>query len=145
MFGKFRRMSELGLTELHGTIPWVSPGSGYGSKCDIFSFGVLLWEIATCADPFETKGGNIFGFEIIQGYRLPLDDIQGLDESRVFFPPCFDMPKVVEKSADSDWFVDEALKELIAECWSADPHARPNIDVVLDRLRLLKTALVSNP
>eukprot|EP00300_Choanocystis_sp_HF-7_P020810 c20681_g1_i17.p1 GENE.c20681_g1_i17~~c20681_g1_i17.p1 ORF type:complete len:121 (-),score=32.20 c20681_g1_i17:90-452(-) len=120
MFGKFRRMSELGLTELHGTIPWVSPevlqGSGYGSKCDIFSFGVLLWEIATCADPFETKGGNIFGFEIIQGYRLPLDDIQ-----------------------------DEALKELIAECWSADPHARPNIDVVLDRLRLLKTAEVSNP
>ncbi|GAM24730.1 hypothetical protein SAMD00019534_079050 [Acytostelium subglobosum LB1] len=47
-----------------GTLPWIAPevfgGSGYSTKADVFSFGVVLWEILT----HKTPSGNIANSEL---------------------------------------------------------------------------------
>ncbi|EGG20032.1 SMAD/FHA domain-containing protein [Cavenderia fasciculata] len=44
-----------------GTLPWIAPEvftrSGYSTKADVFSFGVVLWEVLTR----QTPSGNIAG------------------------------------------------------------------------------------
>src|SRR5690348_7044191 len=39
-----------------GTLPWTAPevfaNSGYSEKCDVYSFGIVLWELATRKEPY---------------------------------------------------------------------------------------------
>ena len=35
-------------------------GSNYSEKCDVFSWGIILWEILTRRKPFDEIGGPAF-------------------------------------------------------------------------------------
>ena len=42
---------------------WVSSvlaGSNYSEKCDVFSWGIILWEVITRRKPFDEIGGPAF-------------------------------------------------------------------------------------
>ena len=38
----------------------LSTGSNYSEKCDVFSWGIILWEILTRRKPFDEIGGPAF-------------------------------------------------------------------------------------
>lgn len=35
-------------------------GSNYSEKCDVFSWGIILWEVITRRKPFDEIGGPAF-------------------------------------------------------------------------------------
>ena len=52
------------MTNNKGSAAWMAPevfeGSNYSEKCDVFSFGIILWEILTRRRPFDEIGGPAF-------------------------------------------------------------------------------------
>lgn len=40
--------------------PSVFAGSNYSEKCDVFSWGIILWEVITRRKPFDEIGGPAF-------------------------------------------------------------------------------------
>lgn len=41
-------------------IPPFFLGSNYSEKCDVFSWGIILWEVITRRKPFDEIGGPAF-------------------------------------------------------------------------------------
>lgn len=79
-------------------------------KCDVFSFGVLLWEMIARREPW-TEFTNFMQFVMMVGVqkkRLPIPD---------------DCPK--------------KLKSMMQRCWSDDPHKRPSFAELLRKFDLL--------
>ncbi len=91
--------------------PEVFDQSGhYDKAADVYSFGIILWEIATREKPFSDAPPDVKGslrmIEFIRrGGRSALPD---------------NMPT---------WFC-----QLIAQCWAQDPSTRPSFDHVVAAL-----------
>ena len=49
-------------------------GNNYSEKCDVFSFGIILWEVLTRKKPFNEIGGSAFRimWAVHSGTRPPL-------------------------------------------------------------------------
>jgi serine/threonine protein kinase len=78
----------------------------YNDKSDIYSLGVLMWEISSCRPPFiNDTNENLLRSDLISGRREK---------------PVFDTP-------------DEYL-ELYKLCWDPDPDVRPTIKKVFSIL-----------
>ncbi|CAI9738199.1 mitogen-activated protein kinase kinase kinase 7-like isoform X3 [Octopus vulgaris] len=66
------------MTNNKGSAAWMAPevfeGSNYSEKCDVFSWGIILWEIFTRRKPFDEMGGPAFRimWAVHQGTRPPL-------------------------------------------------------------------------
>uniref|UniRef100_A0A8C4VP81 Mitogen-activated protein kinase kinase kinase 7 n=1 Tax=Gopherus evgoodei TaxID=1825980 RepID=A0A8C4VP81_9SAUR len=52
------------MTNNKGSAAWMAPevfeGSNYSEKCDVFSWGIILWEVITRRKPFDEIGGPAF-------------------------------------------------------------------------------------
>ena len=52
------------MTNNKGSAAWMVPevfeGSNYSEKCDVFSWGIILWEVITRRKPFDEIGGPAF-------------------------------------------------------------------------------------
>ena len=52
------------MTNNKGSAAWMAPevfeGNNYSEKCDVFSWGIIMWEVFTRIKPFEDIGGNAF-------------------------------------------------------------------------------------
>ncbi|KAG8039543.1 hypothetical protein G9C98_008186 [Cotesia typhae] len=96
------------MTNNKGSAAWMAPevfeGSRYTEKCDIFSWGVILWEILARRKPFDDIGGSAYRimWAVHVGQRPPL--IEGC-------------PKPIE--------------DLITRCWSKRPEERPSMDEIV--------------
>ncbi|CAG8538312.1 20863_t:CDS:2 [Racocetra persica] len=77
----------------------------FDDKCDIYSLGVIFWEISTCRMPFHGQNDSNLAFKIM------------LNE-RETFPP--DTPKK---------YVD-----LVKSCWHEDPSKRPTMTIIKQSL-----------
>ena len=94
-----------------GTPAYMAPEMFEGSseiseKCDVFSFAVILWEMATAQVPWEGATPMQVIFAVgVQKQRLP-------------FP--LNCPA--------------ALQRLVERCWAADPCARPGFPEILQIL-----------
>eukprot|EP00579_Thalassiosira_antarctica_P025745 CAMPEP_0202017338 /NCGR_PEP_ID=MMETSP0905-20130828/36714_1 /ASSEMBLY_ACC=CAM_ASM_000554 /TAXON_ID=420261 /ORGANISM="Thalassiosira antarctica, Strain CCMP982" /LENGTH=964 /DNA_ID=CAMNT_0048577963 /DNA_START=180 /DNA_END=3074 /DNA_ORIENTATION=+ len=97
------------LTETCGTRRYMAPEValklGYGKEVDVYSFGMLLWEICALDKPFDL--------------------IQSVDEFHDLVVLCGRRPSL---NTDPLWTV--SLKNLICRCWSTDPLDRPNMGEV---------------
>ncbi|KTG37944.1 hypothetical protein cypCar_00029611 [Cyprinus carpio] len=82
----------------------VAGGSNYSEKCDVFSWGIILWEVITRRKPFDEIGGPAFRimWAVHRGTRPPL--IKNL-------------PKPIES--------------LMTRCWSKDPSQRPSMEEIV--------------
>ena len=62
-----------------GTLPWMAPELVLsGSKCsestDVYSFGVIMWELLTCEVPFEGCNSVHIEARLRNGFRPDLPD-----------------------------------------------------------------------
>ncbi|XP_070548049.1 fibroblast growth factor receptor 3-like [Ptychodera flava] len=83
------------------TIGWLAPetidGTGFTTKSDVWSFGILLWEIVTMGNkPYKDMCTSELKSSLKEGYRMP-----------------------------KPLHCDEDLYAVMLSCWSADPNARP--------------------
>uniref|UniRef100_UPI00398E669C mitogen-activated protein kinase kinase kinase 7 isoform X4 n=1 Tax=Pristiophorus japonicus TaxID=55135 RepID=UPI00398E669C len=96
------------MTNNKGSAAWMAPevfeGSNYSEKCDVFSWGIILWEVITRRKPFDEIGGPAFRimWAVHNGTRPPL--IKNL-------------PKPIES--------------LMTRCWSKDPAQRPSMEEIV--------------
>eukprot|EP01132_Coremiostelium_polycephalum_P000699 gene699-862_t len=120
-FGETRAVvtSALGRDKLSNPI-WLSPeimkGEEYTEKADVYSFGIILWEILTGLQPFDEFPVAHSSFM----YQLEDEIINGL---RPTIPPN----------------TLESYKTLITDCWQNDPLLRPTFDSILQRLISMKS------
>ncbi|XP_053598761.1 mitogen-activated protein kinase kinase kinase 7 [Microplitis demolitor] len=104
------------MTNNKGSAAWMAPevfeGSRYTEKCDIFSWGVILWEILARRKPFDDIGGSAYRimWAVHVGQRPPLID---------------NCPKPIE--------------DLITRCWSKRPEERPSMDEIVRVMTCLST------
>ncbi|TYI96944.1 hypothetical protein E1A91_D01G109100v1 [Gossypium mustelinum] len=103
---------------VRGTLPWMAPellngGSNKVSeKVDVFSFGIVLWEILTGEEPYANMHyGAIIGGIVSNTLRPTI--------------PSF---------CDPEW------RKLMEQCWSPNPAARPSFTEIASRLRTMSAA-----
>nr|XP_033931673.1 mitogen-activated protein kinase kinase kinase 7 isoform X2 [Pseudochaenichthys georgianus] len=96
------------MTNNKGSAAWMAPevfeGSNYSEKCDVFSWGIILWEVITRRKPFDEIGGPAFRimWAVHNGTRPPLIK---------------NVPK--------------PLESLMTRCWSKDPSQRPSMEEIV--------------
>jgi tRNA A-37 threonylcarbamoyl transferase component Bud32 len=93
-------------------LQWVAPEflskKMFSEQSDIYSYGVILWEIMTGQKPYADCGNDIG--------KLTQRIIKGTHE---------DIPDGIPS----------IYQDIIRECWSYDRHARPSLGNVIARLR----------
>ncbi|XP_062701553.1 mitogen-activated protein kinase kinase kinase 7 [Aedes albopictus] len=101
------------MTNNKGSAAWMAPevfeGSTYTEKCDVFSWGIILWEVIAREQPFKNmENPYAIMWKVHQGSRPPL--IEGC-------------PKPIE--------------QLIINCWNQEPKNRPSMQEVVDQMNQL--------
>ncbi|XWS55387.1 hypothetical protein CRYUN_Cryun10bG0169900 [Craigia yunnanensis] len=108
---------------VRGTLPWMAPellngsSSKVSEKVDVFSFGIVLWEILTGEEPHANMHyGAIIGGIVSNTLRPP-----------------------VPSYCDPEW------KLLMEQCWAPDPVVRPSFTEIARRLRIMSSACQTKP
>ena len=101
-------LPNLKLSERVGTIPWMAPevlqeSPGYDSKADVYSYGLILWELLTERVPYEDYDGDDLVEQIVMHGMRPGMPI--LDNSR--------------------------LGKMIESCWNGNSSLRPSVPQIL--------------
>ena len=98
----------------HGSPLYMAPEvffGDYNEKCDIYSFGIGLWEMITQKEAFEEINGNLAQFvEAVcyNDYRPPIPD-----------------------------GVPSSLVKLMNRCWAKDARSRPSMSEIVQELDLV--------
>jgi hypothetical protein len=80
---------------------------------DVYSYGIVLWQVFTAACPFEGVSRDLFMANVVEGGARP--DIEELDNAIVIAPSEFLRTMCSE------------LKDIITSCWDADYSKRPDM------------------
>ncbi|KAF3948158.1 hypothetical protein ACB098_11G019800 [Castanea mollissima] len=103
---------------VRGTLPWMAPELLNGSsnkvseKVDVFSFGIVLWEILTGEEPYANMHyGAIIG-GIVSNTLRP----------------------TIPSYCDPQW------RMLMEQCWAPNPATRPSFTEITSRLRVMSAA-----
>ena len=98
-----------------GTLAYMAPEVAlrrpYNEKVDIYSFGMILWQLLTGEPPFNGLSREEYMMRVVRGGVRP----------------------PVPTSAPAD------LVHLIRTCWDANPDRRPSASSIIKQLFLLKT------
>ncbi|RIA96683.1 kinase-like domain-containing protein, partial [Glomus cerebriforme] len=94
-------------SSIYGNLPYIAPeviaGHQHTIKSDIYSIGILMWEISSGQPPFiKYEHDYYFAMNIINGLR----------------------PRIISGTPN------EYVK-LMKKCWDANPENRPEIDVLV--------------
>jgi len=99
--------------------PEVALERPYDASVDIFSFGILLWELCALEKPFYGFSANKHMVQVVQNHERPR-----LDTS---------LPSSSSSSILSIFPLN--LQWLLKKCWSTDPDTRPSIETIQEVLR----------
>ncbi|CAI2168675.1 11182_t:CDS:2 [Funneliformis geosporum] len=98
------------LGSIYGNLPYIAPevifGKGYTFESDIYSIGMLMWEISSGKQPFVGLEHN---------YDLVMKIMNGM------------RPKIVPGTPLE-------YANLMTQCWDADPLKRSDIDTLNDKI-----------
>ncbi|XVE70929.1 hypothetical protein DITRI_Ditri10aG0109200 [Diplodiscus trichospermus] len=104
-----------------GTPEWMAPevlrNEPANEKCDVYSFGVILWELVTLRIPW--KGLN----------PMQVVGAVGFQHRRLEIPED----------------VDPVVAQIIRECWQTEPHLRPSFAQLMSRLLRLQRLYIERP
>ncbi|KAG7651593.1 putative serine/threonine-protein kinase SIS8 TKL-CTR1-DRK-2 family [Arabidopsis thaliana] len=97
-----------------GTAEWMAPevlrNEPADEKCDVYSYGVILWELFTLQQPWgKMNPMQVVGAVGFQHRRLDIPD-----------------------------FVDPAIADLISKCWQTDSKLRPSFAEIMASLKRLQ-------
>uniref|UniRef100_A0A0D3G074 non-specific serine/threonine protein kinase n=1 Tax=Oryza barthii TaxID=65489 RepID=A0A0D3G074_9ORYZ len=115
---RFKANTFISSKSVAGTPEWMAPeflrGEPSNEKCDVYSFGVILWELMTMQQPWNgLSPAQVVGAVAFQNRRLPI--------------PQETVPE---------------LAALVESCWDDDPRQRPSFSSIVDTLKkLLKSML----
>ncbi|CAF4037688.1 unnamed protein product, partial [Rotaria sp. Silwood1] len=92
------------------TLAWAAPEilkfEDYTEKSDIYSLGIVYWELATSRKPYDGLAPDLITHRVCDGQRLPIQKIK---------PSNFD--RVIEK------------------CWAHNPNDRPNSNHLMEMIK----------
>ncbi|XP_042704294.1 mitogen-activated protein kinase kinase kinase 21 isoform X4 [Chrysemys picta bellii] len=102
-----------------GTYAWMAPevikSSVFSKGSDIWSYGVLLWELLTGEVPYR----GIDGLAVAYGVAV----------NKLTLPIPSTCP--------------EPFAKLMKECWEQDPHIRPSFALILEQLTAIEGAVMT--
>ncbi|CAI2161933.1 1243_t:CDS:2 [Funneliformis geosporum] len=92
--------------EIYGVIPYIAPeifnGAPFSKKSDVYSVGMIMWELTTGCKPFSNvEHDHVLIYEIIDGKR----------------------PEITNDTP-------ECYVDLMKRCWDSDPSKRSSIKVI---------------
>ncbi|POG72578.1 kinase-like domain-containing protein [Rhizophagus irregularis DAOM 181602=DAOM 197198] len=101
--GLYRKIDDVDETSIYGVMPYVAPevlkGKPYTEEADIYSFGMIMYIIATGRQPFiDYAHDEVLVLNICNGIR----------------------PEINEKITPKCYI------DLMKRCWDLDPENRPN-------------------
>ncbi|KAF3323473.1 Serine/threonine-protein kinase HT1 [Carex littledalei] len=108
---------------MRGTLPWIAPellsmsSNKVSAKIDVYSFGIVMWEILTGDEPYA----GLHYAQVIVGIL-----------NNTLRPP-------VPSSCDPNW------KRLMEQCWAADPDQRPSFTEIASCLRSMLETCQAQP
>ena len=121
-FGFARELSTLDTSEIAGTLYYQSPealqGFHSGYPSDVYSFGILLWELCTLKKIYKQLGngrGN--------GQKVTKEQYKHLLVTRKWRPSLRGIPS-------------QQLKNLISKCWDNDQLKRPTFTQIRKELQV---------
>ncbi|GBB97731.1 hypothetical protein RclHR1_03050020 [Rhizophagus clarus] len=102
----------LSSNEIYGVMPYIAPeifkGIAFSKASDIYSMGMIMWELTTSCKPFDNVEHDInLIYKILDGKRPIITD---------------DTP--------------EDFANLMKKCWSSDPKERPSAKQICDKFNL---------
>ncbi|RHZ89401.1 hypothetical protein Glove_15g3 [Diversispora epigaea] len=110
------------LDSIYGNLPYIAPEilykRIYTTKSDVYSLGIIMWEVITGETPFsdlEFNSDSDFALAIINGYR----------------------PKIYE-------YIPNEYANLLKQCWDANPDNRPDARTIYDKMCSLIRSLYNN-
>nr|XP_043636594.1 serine/threonine-protein kinase STY13-like isoform X2 [Erigeron canadensis] len=99
-----------------GTLGYMAPevlnGNPYNRKCDVYSFGICLWEIYCCDMPYPDLSFSEVTSAVVRQNLRP------------------EIPRCCPSS----------LANVMKRCWDANPDKRPEMDEVVKMLEAIDTS-----
>lgn len=116
-------------TTVTGTLYWMAPevirGESYGTASDVYSFGIVLWQLlAEQASPFPGQDAMKMNSQVLKGAR---PDIPSIEEEAKLLA---DGPLL--QASVSEQF--PRFVRLVQRCWDNDPQNRPSFIECLETL-----------
>ncbi|KDO28392.1 TKL/DRK protein kinase [Saprolegnia parasitica CBS 223.65] len=116
-FGLSRIKDETKTMTKCGSPLWVAPeilqGHRFAEGCDIFSFGIIVWEVVSWSEPYpDMSSKDVMRNVAMNGLR-----------------------PAIPESCPPD------LGLLLGQCWRNEPDDRPSFAVILDRLTSMQRVL----
>lgn len=120
-FGTSREWNDNGMStkmSFAGTVAWMAPevikNEPCSEKVDIWSYGIVLWELLTCEIPYRDVDSSAI--------------IWGVGNNNLHLP----IPSACP----------EGLSLLIKQCWSVKPRNRPSFRIILNHLEIAGNELL---
>ncbi|RIA92660.1 kinase-like domain-containing protein [Glomus cerebriforme] len=116
--GEIRNIDE---TNIYGVMPYVAPevlrGKAYTKAADIYSFGMVMYFVATGKQPFADRAHDeVLALDICNGIKPEINELE--------VPKCY--------------------IDLMKKCWNSTPENRPNVTEIEEMIWLFRYSYTLN-
>ncbi|KAJ6938730.1 hypothetical protein NC651_005232 [Populus alba x Populus x berolinensis] len=122
-----------------GTLGYMAPevldGKPYNRKCDVYSFGICLWEIYCCDMPYRILVLLKFHLQLFDRFLQLVPRVHAEENTYVWYYEMHNhlRPEIPRCCPSS-------LAGVMRKCWDANPEKRPEMDEVVRLLEAIDTS-----